>query len=91
VDYVNTFPESLRDDYKTDYVLMVAEAYQVDRDIDQAVNRLAFLGIISPENVVENALFFGVQEGYAPSDLGVLRMLSDALQVEFTNEGETNP
>lgn len=91
VDYVNTFPESLRDDYKTDYVLMVAEAYQVDRDIDQAIKRLTFLGDLSPESFVESALYFGVQEGYAPLDLGVLRILSDALQAEGTNEGGMNP
>ncbi len=32
VEYVDIAPESLRVDYKTDYVLMVAESYQVDHE-----------------------------------------------------------
>ncbi len=33
VEYVDIAPQSLRVDYKTDYVLMIAEAYQVDHDM----------------------------------------------------------
>jgi hypothetical protein len=44
VEYTNTTPDTLRDDYKTDYVLMVAETYQVDNDLDLAAQRLAVLG-----------------------------------------------
>jgi hypothetical protein len=91
VDYVDTFPETLRNDYKADYILMVAEAYQVERDIDQAVERLAFLGFTPPESLVENAMYFAVQSGYSPTDLGLLRTLSDALLVERTIEGVTQP
>ena len=32
VDYVDTAPDTLRIDYKTDFVLMVAEAYQGESD-----------------------------------------------------------
>lgn len=44
VQYVDTAPDSLRMDYKTDYVLMVSEAYQVERDLNLAVQRLSLLG-----------------------------------------------
>jgi hypothetical protein len=91
VGYVDTFPEALREDYKTDYVLMVAEAYQVDRDINVAIGRLAFLGAAPPENLVDSAMYFGVQKGYTASDLGLLRILSDALQAEIAINGETKP
>ena len=83
VEYVDTFPETLREDYKADYVLMVAEAYQIERDIDVAVERLAFLGFVPPNNLVEDAMYFAVQSGYSPQDLGLLRNLSDALSREL--------
>ena len=35
-EYINTTPGSLRDDYKADYVLMVAEAYQAEADLNAA-------------------------------------------------------
>lgn len=79
VEYVDTYPDSLRQDYKTDYVLMVAEAYQAEGDLKLAVERLKFLGEAAPGVYVDNALYFAVQSGYATSDLGLLRTLSDAL------------
>jgi hypothetical protein len=91
VGYVDTYPEALREDYKTDYVLMVAEVYQVERDINLAINRLVFLGTSPPENLVERALYFGVENGYMASDLGLLRILSDALIADNMNEGENRP
>ena len=96
VEYVDTFPETLREDYKTDYVLMVAETYQVERDIDLAVERLSYLGFIPPESLLEEAMFFAVKSGYSPEDLGLLRNLSDGLskeafQVEGVIEGGSQP
>ncbi|UCF61533.1 MAG: hypothetical protein JSV37_02300, partial [Anaerolineaceae bacterium] len=44
VEYVDTAPDTLREDYRTDYVLMVAEAYAGDGDLDLAQIRLATLG-----------------------------------------------
>ena len=91
VEYVDTFPEALREDYKTDYVLMVAETYQVDRDINLAAKNLAFLGGVPVENLVESALNFAVQSGYSSADLGLLRVLSDGLQAETATEGDAMP
>ena len=91
VKYVDTSPESLREDYQVDYVLMVAEAFQADRQLALAKQRLAFLGIQSPVGVVEQAMFFAVQSGYSPTDLSYLRTLSDALLAELTQGGETSP
>lgn len=80
VEYVDTMPESLRDDYQTDYVLMIAEAYQAEKDLALAVQRLTFLGEASPKSVAQQAMDFAVKADYAPTDLGLLRDLSDALQ-----------
>jgi hypothetical protein len=79
VDFVDTPPNTLRADYKADYVLMVAEIYGSDHNAEQAVMRLTFLGDPSPVDSVENALIFAVDAGYAAVDLRLLRDLSDAL------------
>ncbi len=79
VDYVDTTPASLRADYKADYVLMVAEIYEADRDAEAAVMRLTYLGDPSPVDSVQNALVFAVEAGYSPEDLRRLRDLADAL------------
>jgi hypothetical protein len=79
VEYVDIAPQSLREDYKTDYVLMVGEAYQVDHDLGLAVRRLALLGSSAPSDIVANALSYGLQHEYAYQDLSVLQLLGEAL------------
>lgn len=80
VDYVDTVPDSLRGDYKTDYVLMVAEIYQQDNDLAKAAERLAFLGDDDPQITVTNAIQLASQVGYPPPDLELLGRLNNALQ-----------
>ncbi len=91
VEYVDTHPQTLRDDFKTDYVLMVAEIYQSEGDLTAAAERLAFLGGVSPQNTIDQAMFFAVQAGYPASDLGLLRNLSDAFRTGAAVEGEPSP
>jgi hypothetical protein len=79
VEYVDIAPESLRVDYKTDYVLMVAEAYQVDHNLGLAVRRLALLGSSAPKDIVANALSYALQHEYAPQDLSLFQSLGEAL------------
>ena len=79
VDYVDTTPNTLRTDYKADYVLMVAEIYSADQDAEAAVIRLTYLEDPSPVDSVENALIFAVDAGYASEDLRMLRDLADAM------------
>jgi hypothetical protein len=48
VQYTNTAPDALRRDYRDDYILMVATAYEIDNgDIEQAQRRL---GLLAPED-----------------------------------------
>lgn len=79
VEYVDIAPDSLRVDYKTDYVLMVAEAYQVDGDLGQAVRRLSLLGTAAPSDIVAEALNFALQHDYASQDLSLFQSLGEAL------------
>lgn len=80
VEYVDTVPETMRDDYKTDYVLMVAEIYQRENDIGKAAERLSFLGGEDPLTTVSSAIQLASQVGYPPPDLELLGNLYEALQ-----------
>ncbi len=79
VEYVDISPQSLRPDYKADYVLMVAEAYQVDHDLGLAVRRLALLGTSAPTEIVSTAVAYATQHAYADQDISLMRTLGDAL------------
>lgn len=80
VEYVDTAPDSLRIDYKSDYVLMVAEAYSVEHDLALAVRRLALLGNRLPAEIVREATLFAETQGYADADVRLMRALADALE-----------
>ena len=80
VTYVDTSPDTLRIDYKTDYVLMVAEAFTADGDLQLAVRRLALLGAPAPAAVVLQAIEFAQEQGYNQSDIQRMQALWNALQ-----------
>ena len=89
VEYVETAPDSLKVDYKTDYVLMVAEAYHRDADISLAVRRLALLGEDAPNEIVRDALEFA-EAHYTEPDITRIRSLSAELEAQApTLEGST--
>jgi hypothetical protein len=80
VRFTDTTPDSLRADYRTDYVLMVAEAYHADHNADLAVRRLAIFGSEPASSIAEKALQTGRDSGYAPKDLSLLQELTRAMQ-----------
>jgi hypothetical protein len=56
VTYTNTSPASLRQDYRDDYILMVARTYELEEDIEHARSRLEQLDAETPsEPIVELA------------------------------------
>jgi hypothetical protein len=73
-------PQSLRMDYKADYVLMVAEAYHADQDLGQAAARLALLGGDSPEASANQAVVWANNAGYTADDLRRMADLATALR-----------
>jgi hypothetical protein len=91
VEYVDIAPQSLRVDYKTDYVLMIAEAYQVDHDMVIAVRRLARLGSTAPKDIVADALNYALQHEYAPQDLSLFQRLSEDLTTWNPNQEVPTP
>lgn len=82
VEYTDTTPDSLRIDYKADYVLMVAEAYQAEKDLEMAAGRLNLLGIVPPAETVARAIIFAstVQPPYSQTDLALMQTLARDLQ-----------
>jgi len=80
VQYVDTAPESLRADYRADYVLMAAEVYHVDHDLDAAARRLTIFGSTPPAGIATQALTYAFQNKFPDADLRLLQELSAALQ-----------
>ena len=75
VQYVDTAPASLREDYRTDYILMVAEAYHADKNLALAVRRLALLGGDPPQEIVRQASLAATKLGYTQADLDLMQAL----------------
>ncbi len=80
VKLVDTTPASLRTDYRTDYVLMVAESFHANQDEALASRRLTILGSQSPTAIASQALQQAQRSGYAAADVELMQALTRALQ-----------
>ena len=78
----NTSLENLRKDYKTDYVLMIAEAYNLDGNISKAVYSLEELGEKEPIRYVQEAIIIAQDLKYMQVDMERLAQLAVDLQSE---------
>lgn len=80
----NVDPTLLREDFRADYVLMVAEAYAADHEIERAIGALGFLSKereeYNPLIFVNDAMEFGVDAGYSVADLKHLQTLEAGLK-----------
>lgn len=79
VQYTDIAPTDLRADFKADFVLMVAEAYQNEHDLESARRALGLLGS-DPQSAIQQALAFAMEHNYASQDVLVLQNLLTALQ-----------
>jgi hypothetical protein len=80
VQFTDVTPEALRVDYRTDYVLMVAEAFQSEQDPALAARRLALLGSDPPAIIAGEAYNFAQQSAYPTDDLALIQELTVALE-----------
>ena len=80
VDFFDLTPDTLRADYKADYVLMTAEAYHADQDPGLAARRLAIFGAQSPTSIAQSGLQYARAEGFPASDLQLIQELVTAMQ-----------
>jgi len=91
VEYTNTTPDTLRADYRSDYVLMVAEVFHADQNIDLAARRLGILGGDPPAKIASQALEYARQKDFPTSDLDLLQHLAAALQTWQPAPGGISP
>jgi hypothetical protein len=80
VAYYDTAPDSLRQDYRVDYILMVAQGYQAEGDLRLALLRLAALGPRPPSDIAAEAIAFAEAHDFAPADLAALQQLTEDLE-----------
>jgi hypothetical protein len=80
VDYFNTTPDTLRADYQADYVLMTAEAYQVEQDPGLAARRLAIFGTKSPSAIADDGLAYARANRFSDAEVALIQDLVTALQ-----------
>jgi hypothetical protein len=80
VEYTDVTPGILREDYRADYVLMVAEAFHLEYDADAAARRLAVLGSEPPAQTVSSTLEYARVHGFTPQEIALLQELLSAMQ-----------
>jgi len=80
VDYFDTTPDTLRADFKADYVLMTAEAYQAEQDPGLAARRLAIFGTKSPSSIAADGLAYARSHGFSDTEMTIMQELVTALQ-----------
>ena len=80
VEYFDLPPDTLRADYKADYVLMTAEAYRVEQDPGLAARRLALFGTKSPSAIAADGLTYARATGFSDADITLIPELVTALQ-----------
>ncbi len=88
VEYTDLAPNALHADYRNDYILMVAESYQKDNDLELAAHRLALLSSAPPVEIIEESLEFG---GYAQGDAGKLENLLSEMRAWQPSLSESVP
>ena len=72
-------PGALRSDYRTDYVLMVAQIYDAEKDLSKANQRLEFLQGETPTRLAQIAVIKAGELGYGRRDLELLARLAQAM------------
>lgn len=90
VDYTDATPGILRADFRTDYVMMVAEAHHTEQDPASSARRLAVLGSEPPTQMVLAAIQYANANGFPPQEVSLLEELLTAMQT-YQPQGETSP
>lgn len=70
----------LRQDYRTDIILMAAEVYAVEKDNGRASARLSIFQNVAPLRLVQESIITAEQLGYAVGDIDLLANLAGGLQ-----------
>ena len=84
VQFVDTTPDTLRADYRADYVLMTAEIYRSDGNISLAAQRLAILGSEPPAEIAAQGYKSALELKFADADIALMQRLMSSLQAGGT-------
>lgn len=74
---------SLRTDFKTDLVLMVAEEFQIEPDSMQALTQLDRLDESDPITLLGNSIQYAQGIGYPEEDLKLMQNLLNSIDAEI--------
>ncbi len=88
VEYIDLAPNALRADYRAEYTLMVAEAYQGDNDINLAARHFALLGSAHPAEIIQENLDNG---NYTEEEIEVLEELLGEIEAWQPTLAESAP
>lgn len=75
VTYMNTSADTLRIDYQTDIVVMIAEIYSRDGNLDHAINRLAWLDHGNRTALLKDCLSYAKGFNFSETDVERLSLL----------------
>ena len=78
--YRSTSLDTLQIDYRTDFVLMIAELYHAEEDLPLALARLELLGDTSPLLIMTETITYADALRYADADLRLMRRLAFDIQ-----------
>lgn len=78
--YRPTSLDTLQIDYRTDFVLMIAELYHAEGDLPLALARLDALGETPPYLILTESITYADSLRYADDDLQLMRRLAFDIQ-----------
>ncbi|MCC7117006.1 MAG: hypothetical protein IT310_00655 [Anaerolineales bacterium] len=81
VQFTDLTPNLLREDYRADYVLMIAEAYHSEINADLAARRLGVLTSEAPAILVSQTLEYAQSNRFSQSEIEGLQELLSAMQI----------
>ena len=79
VQYTNTAPAVLRQDYRDDYIVMIATVYEVEGDLEYALDRLGLLDQNDPAAPVVELAERIIGANGSPEDIARLARLATAV------------
>ena len=91
VEYIDASPGAMHIDYRSDYIVMVAEAYQNEENLDLAARRLALLGSAPPAEIIQEILDNPPDSGFSEEDNEKLEFLMIEMQPWQPSFGEITP
>ncbi len=91
LDSGETSPHSLKDQYQADIVLMIAEIFAAEKDLDLARQRLVALDLQGNTQIVMNALNFAKAHDFSDHDIQLLTNLSTQLELVTAQPESTQP